>query len=144
MKTKKGVTAVVFDKKNDKAYFLLMHRVLNWKGWEFVKGGIDKNETPEEAVLREVEEETGLVKVAIISRLTRKIVWTHNGTRYDYIPFLIKANMEDKINLDQEIIEHDNHAWVDLENALAMLTHKDNKKILEEAVETLKNLGWIA
>lgn len=139
MKTKYGVTGVIFDLKENQFYFLLMHRVLNWKGWEFVKGGIDKNETPEEAILREIEEETGLVKVNIISRLNKKVSWASKKIKYEYVPFLIKAETGEKISLEQEIIEHDSYRWATKEQAENLLTHEDNKKTLKEAVQFLEN-----
>ncbi|MEM4261849.1 MAG: NUDIX domain-containing protein [Candidatus Diapherotrites archaeon] len=138
MKTKYGVTAVIFDIKDKETYFLLMHRILNWKGWEFVKGGIDKNESPEEAVLREIEEETGLFKLNIISRLNKKMAWASQGIKYEYIPFLIKSDMNEKINLEQEIVEHDDYVWATKEKASDLLTHEDNKKLLKEAIQFLE------
>ncbi len=41
---------------------LLIHRINNGEEyWVFPGGGIEKGETPEEAVVREVKEETGLI-----------------------------------------------------------------------------------
>ena len=40
--------------------YLLLRRILNWKGIEFCKGRIDPGETAREAALREVREETGI------------------------------------------------------------------------------------
>ena len=39
---------------------LLWCRRKNEKGWQFPQGGIDKGETPEEAIIRETYEEVGL------------------------------------------------------------------------------------
>lgn len=138
MKTKQGVTGILFDKKNGKDHFLIMHRVLNWSGWEFVKGGIDEGENPEEAVLREIEEETGLRKVSIFCRLQNRISWTSKGIEYHYVPFIIKADMDESLDLQQEIIEHDGYKWVAKEEVERFLTHDDNKKIFREAIGILE------
>jgi 8-oxo-dGTP pyrophosphatase MutT (NUDIX family) len=54
------VTAVVFDETAEHVLLLWRHRFITdvW-GWEVPGGWIDDNETPSEAIQREVEEETG-------------------------------------------------------------------------------------
>ena len=41
---------------------LMWCRRKNHDGWQFPQGGIDENESPIEAAIREVEEETGLAE----------------------------------------------------------------------------------
>lgn len=137
MQIKHGVTGILFDKKDGELHFLIMHRVLNWSGWEFVKGGIDAGENPEQAVLREIEEETGLRKISIFSRLQNRIFWTSKGVEYHYVPFLLKADMAEDLDLEQEVIEHDGYKWVAKEEVEKYLTHEDNKKIFKEALQVL-------
>ncbi|PIN85612.1 MAG: hypothetical protein COV47_01165 [Candidatus Diapherotrites archaeon CG11_big_fil_rev_8_21_14_0_20_37_9] len=134
-----GVTGVIFDIQGSKRYFLILHRVLNWNGWEFVKGGIDEGEEPLDAVLREIEEESGLTKVFVVSQLPRKVTWIAKETKYTYTPFILKGDMNEPINLEQEVIEHDAHKWVLQEDVENYLTHEDNKKIFREALEVLHN-----
>ncbi len=137
MHEKHGVTGVLYDTKEGKNYFLLLHRVLNWKGWEFVKGGIDEGEEPVGAVLREVEEESGLSNVSIIAVMPKKVTWIAKDTRYIYTPFVLKANINEEVNLEQEIIEHDDFKWVLEKDVERMLTHEDNKKIFHEALDII-------
>ena len=40
-KYRKIVFIVTYAKLKDKIYYLILKRKLHWKGWEFVKGGID-------------------------------------------------------------------------------------------------------
>lgn len=138
MKKKFGVTAIIFDEKEGKRHFLLLHRVLNWAGWEFCKGGIDPEENPEQAVLREIGEETGLSSARIFSRMQTRISWTSKNVEYHYTPFLVKADMTEPIDLTQEVVEHDGHQWVEEEKVEGMLTHEDNKKVFKEAIGMLK------
>lgn len=137
MNEKHGVTAIIFDEQNNKRFFLVLHRVLNWAGWEFVKGGIDKGENPKEAVFREIEEETSLKKVTLIAELSEKYSWTANNTKYIYVPFIMKASMNQKISLVQEVIEHDDYKWLLEEEVEKYLTHKDNKRIFREALSII-------
>ncbi|MCX8194216.1 MAG: NUDIX hydrolase, partial [Candidatus Pacearchaeota archaeon] len=65
-KIRKGVFVVVYSKRPLR--YLLLHRKLHWKGWEFPKGGLLANEKYEHAAVREIKEETGL-KVLKLKRL---------------------------------------------------------------------------
>jgi ADP-ribose pyrophosphatase YjhB (NUDIX family) len=48
--------------------------------WDLPKGGIDKNETPEETAIREVEEETGVQNLEIIRKLQKTYhIFKHNN-----------------------------------------------------------------
>lgn len=57
-KFRKSIFAVIFI-KNGKPKFLIFHRIKNWKGWEFLKGGLRENETELQCLKREISEETG-------------------------------------------------------------------------------------
>ncbi|VVC00141.1 RNA pyrophosphohydrolase [uncultured archaeon] len=138
MRVKHGVTAIIFDERDGKRYFLLLHRVLNWKGWEFCKGGIEEGENPVEAVLREAMEETGL-EPRIVIQLPKKVTWTHAGMKYTYTPFILSASMDSKIDLQQQIIEHDGFRWVEESGVESMLKHEDNKKTFREALAALNS-----
>ncbi|HLC93252.1 MAG TPA: NUDIX hydrolase [archaeon] len=137
MNEKHGVTGVIFDEKNGIRHFLVMHRVLNWRGWEFVKGGIENGENPHEAVLREISEETGLKNISVISVLPQKVSWTAKDMKYIYTPFVLKGDMNEPLDLEQEIIEHDGYKWLPEDEVEKILTHLDNKKILREALQIL-------
>ena len=50
--------------------------------WDLPKGKLDKGEKLEECAVREVEEETGLNKVEIISPLTITYHTYHEGTKF--------------------------------------------------------------
>ena len=137
MREKHGVTAVIFDEKGGKRFFLSLHRVLNWKGWEFVKGGIDGDEQPEQAVLREIDEESGLAKISIVARLPKKVSWTSKGVKYNYTPFVLRGDMAEPVDLVQEVIEHDGFKWVEEPKVESFLFHEDNKRIFREVLGIL-------
>ncbi|MBI2598084.1 MAG: NUDIX hydrolase [Candidatus Diapherotrites archaeon] len=138
MKTKYGVTGIVFDKIDSKHYFLLLHRKLNWSGWEFVKGGVEPGEEPKDAVLREVEEETGLQDAEIVKKVAGPLQWLAAGTKYIYSVFLVKADKNEPVALAADIVEHDGFEWVEEEKIEGMLTHEDNKIIFKKALRWLK------
>src|SRR4030042_161044 len=67
--TKKSHRAIIYDIKNGKPYFLILHRSLRWRGWEFLKETIEKGETSRQTLIRGIQEETGLKSFKIIKRL---------------------------------------------------------------------------
>ena len=137
-KTVKKVRAIIYDIKNDKPCFLILHRILRWKGWEPLKETIEKRETLWQTLVRGIKEETKLKKFKIIKRLGKQEKWRVNGINYVIVDtFLVRADMNDKISLKQEIIEHDKYQWVDKKTALKKLTWPKTKEILKNINDKL-------
>lgn len=129
----KKVRAIIYDIKDDRPYFLILHRILRWRGWEFLKETIEKRETPIKAVRRGIREETKIKKFRIIKRLNKQEKWQADGINYIIADmFLVRADMKQKISLKQEIIEHDKYKWADKKTALKNLTWPKTRKILRE------------
>ena len=129
----KKVRAIIYDIKDSQPYFLILHRILRWQGWEFIKETIEPGESVEETLKRGIKEETGLKKFKIIKRLNKQEKWQALGKDYFVVnTFLVKADMKQKISLKQEIIEHDGYEWVDKKTALKKLTWPKSKELLKE------------
>lgn len=132
---------IVFDGER----FLLLHRCLHWRGWEYVKGGIEDKESHEDALKRELFEETGIKKFELISKINtveffdkvRKV----KGKMENYL-VRVSSNSVVKLNnehvLDgKKVIEHDDFKWCFPEEAVKKLTHSDTKKSLRDAIKVL-------
>ncbi len=65
---------------NGNGRLLICERLLNPGAWQFPQGGVDEGEAPDDAVLREVEEEIGLQSGDY------KIEKILGGYRYDFPP----------------------------------------------------------
>ena len=129
----KKVQAVIYDIKYGKPYFLILHRVLHWKGWEFPKGTVKKGEDNIETIKREIKEETGLKNFKIVKNLNRKIKFMWGKKKVVIVDvFLVKADMSKKIHLNNKMIEHDAYLWASKKAALERLTYKKAKDILKE------------
>ena len=138
---KEGVKAVIFDVKENKPVYLLLHRVLNWQGWEFPKGGIEKGEGEEEALIREVREETGLKNIEIIKKINIVKYKGGNGNQYIYHQYLVKGDASEKVVLQKEpVVEHDDYVWVGFEEAHDLLTWPNDKETLKKADEMVREL----
>ncbi len=133
---RKGVVGIVINKSNK---FLILYRVLRWRGWEFPKGGIDKGETGSEALKREIKEETGLAP-KIICKLpleitydypkdfTKKTKTKYKGARQSV--YLVLA--EGRVKLSKE---HAKYRWVSYKAARKLLKHESQKKALDVAYQ---------
>ncbi len=68
----KKVRAIIYDIKDNQPYFLILHRVLRWQGWEFVKETLEPGENVIGALKRGIKEETGLKNFEIIKSLDKQ------------------------------------------------------------------------
>lgn len=103
-----AATIVVRNPENEK--ILLMKRADSKKmmpgRWEFPGGGVEEDETPEEAALRELEEETGLEEEMSVRGESAEIDTVHGRLRI--FPFLVET-VEGKIALSRE---HTDYKWI--------------------------------
>lgn len=132
MQIKKGVSAIIYDKRGSVVYFLILHRNQNWKGWEFPKGTVEPNETSKEALIREIREEAGLRKFEIKARLTKNREFTHNELLYSFETFLVEANMNVPVVINPE--EHDNYLWTSKDRVIDKLHWPDEGEQFIEAL----------
>ncbi len=132
---RKAVFVVVYKKQANKIQYLLLKRKLHWKGWEFTKGGVEKNEAEMLAVLREVKEESGLTPVRIINHRKKgkynykKSIPTrpYLGQTYSLYSAQV-SNKNKKVKIDKD--EHNIYKWADFQEAIKILTWKDQKQCL--------------
>ncbi len=139
MKKETSAGAIVFFQKGNNREYLL----LNYLGghWDFPKGHIELHEKPEETVIREIKEETGL-DVFIIKGFQEKITYTFRHRNEfiikDVIFFLAKAKNQ-KVILSEE---HKGYVWLSFKSALQLITF--NKNLLKKAENFLnkRNRGF--
>ncbi len=108
--------------------------------WQLPKGLVGRGETPSEAALREVAEETGLT-CAVEAELERVEYWyfSKGGARrvrfHKFVHFyLMRYVSGDVSGHDDEVNEA---RWVWVEEAEGMLAFKGERKTLTEAREML-------
>ena len=134
MLIRKTVQGIIFDEKDGKK-FVLLAKKLDLKNfvprWRLLKGGLEKNETEEEALAREINEEVGLKNIQIIKKVY-SYDYSFQGTKHLVSSYLVKADMQEKMEIEtKEIVDA---VWVPLEQASKMLFWPSEK----EAVKLLK------
>jgi bis(5'-nucleosidyl)-tetraphosphatase len=138
--SEKSCGAVVFLRNSEVNYLLLRYGAGHW---DFVKGNVEPNESEKDTVIRELQEETGIVDAQFIDDFKEKIEYFYRrqGTTIhkEVIFFLIETHTE-KVELSYE---HVGYTWLNYQNALEKLTFKNAKDVLQNAHELLKSRGII-
>ncbi len=116
---------------------LMIHRIRGT--WIFPKGHIDPGETPEEAALREVREESG-----IQARITRKLSETsyrfiENGlTHHKTVQWFLMEALSDQVVLETELFN--DSAWIS-EPEINRLTYTNDRRIALLAFQVFGEVG---
>lgn len=125
-------TTLCYIEKENK--YLMLHRTkkendLNEGKWIGVGGKFEKDETPEECLLREVKEETGLVLTKY--RLRAVITFISNKWQTEYM-YLFTANefTGELIQCDEGELE-----WVDKDDILKLNIWEGDRIFLKKMIE---------
>ena len=91
--------------------------------WTILFGNVDEGERPEQAAVREVNEEYGIFDVTLVKNLEYSIEYEDKGraTIIDFFSMRV-ASINIPIRLNNESIGYD---WMTLENAVAIMQHND-------------------
>ena len=119
--------------------------------WQFPQGGIDEDETAQDALLRELEEEIGTSKVKIIAEYPEWISYDfpenvqqkmkpYKGQRQRY--FLVKLDSNAKINLETEHPEFNAYKFEGLDTLFSTVSHF-KKPIYKEVVKYFQKQGYL-
>ena len=132
--------AVIFRRENANIFYLLLYRKAkeNYKdNWDFPKGLIEKGESPEEDVIREVKEETGIEDIKFIKGFKENVKWFYKRDGMNIFKEATYYLAETK-TIDVKIsFEHDGFKWCKFEEALKLIKFTNTKGILKKANEVL-------
>lgn len=105
--------------------------------WGLPKGEVEPEETPEQAALREVREETGISATieAPLGDIRYVYVWDGVRVRKRVHFFLMRARGGRLADHDEEM---EDVRWFPLERAVAAAAYKGEREVLERAAERLR------
>ena len=105
--------------------------------WSLPKGHIESGETAEEAAVREVEEETGIIGrvVAPLGTIDFWFVAEDRRVHKTVHHFLMRALGGELSDSDMEVSEV---AWVPLDELESRLAYADERRLIRRATELLE------
>ena len=108
----------------DRKVILVTHWYAPWT-WTLPGGGIHKNETPEQAAMRETQEETGFVVKSLAGEIGR-----YQGTwgRGDMVAVYYTGDFEGSLSLTPNI-EIMGRSWFDIDNLPEELSPANRRRI---------------
>lgn len=135
MKKEKSCGNIVFKKENEILKVLLIHHNLGHYGMP--KGHVELGESEEETALREVFEETGISSY-IIDGFREMITYSpKENVIKDVIYFVGETN---DFETTPQISEVSEAFFTETSKAVELVTHEEEKKVLEKAIEFYKGL----
>jgi putative (di)nucleoside polyphosphate hydrolase len=137
---------------NDGHVFLGRRNDMTQKSWQMPQGGIDPNENPKTAALRELEEETGIKTVTIIDQMPQWLSYDYplevakksfsnhyRGQRQLWFVMRFMGS-DDEINLHATHAEFSEWKWSKLE-CITSLIVDFKKPIYKVLVKKFKHLA---
>ena len=143
------ILAIPYRITNEKFLYCVFHRS-DHDQWQFVAGGGENNETPEQAAKREIFEESGVVAENVTPLTTMCYVTADcfsekaraNWSRDTYVipEYSFAFECSDNVVISRE---HTEYAWLTYEETIARLKWDSNKTALYELDNRLidKNLN---
>ena len=146
MPKEKSAGAIIFRREDGKIYYLVLRYIPGH--WEFARGHVEKGESEEETVKREVFEETGLKDIKLLPgfreyskfffRQYRKNV-TEADRKKGKTPWVFKLVIyylaETKTKQISLSKENTAFLWLPIDEAIKRTTHKNAKALLAKANE---------
>lgn len=147
-----NVAAIVLSAKYpEKCEIFIASRTDVENAWQFPQGGIDKGETPEDALYRELEEEIGTRDVEIIAEYPQwvsydfppviaKKMYPFDGQIQRY--YLVKLKKGAKIDINTKIPEFSEFKFVPTKNIYDYITFF-KRTVYKQVLKYFKNEGYI-
>ncbi|MDL0089116.1 RNA pyrophosphohydrolase [Campylobacter gastrosuis] len=146
-----NVAAVVLSHKYPlKCEIFIANRTDLNEVWQFPQGGIDENESPKEALLRELKEEIGTDDVVVLDEYPEwlsydfpsgasKKMYNYDGQTQKY--FLVRLNAGARINLNTKHPEFSRYKFVSVKDVLGDINNF-KKPIYTKVLTYFKEKGF--
>jgi putative (di)nucleoside polyphosphate hydrolase len=151
-KYRPNVAAIILSSKYpEKVEFFIASRSDVKDAWQFPQGGIDKGETPKEALFRELKEEIGTNEVDIVGEfpewvsydfpeMIAKRMYPYDGQRQKY--FLVRLKPGAKINLQTAEPEFSQYTFVPYNEIFDYITYF-KRPVYKKVLEYFRKKGYL-
>ena len=151
-KYRPNVAAIILSSKYpEKVEFFIASRSDIKDAWQFPQGGIDKGETPKEALFRELKEEIGTNEVDIVGEfpewvsydfpeMIAKRMYPYDGQRQKY--FLVRLKPGAKINLETAEPEFSQYTFVPYSEIFDYITYF-KRPVYKRVLEYFRKKGYL-
>lgn len=129
---------VVFRENEGVNEYLLLHYPEGH--WDYAKGHVEEDENELETAKRELEEETGISDIEVVSGFATTISYTYqrgDDVHKKTVDFFLAKSLETDVRLSHE---HHDFVWLPFDQALEKLTFDNAKDVLIAAEAFLKSL----
>ena len=126
---------VVYRKTPTEIVFLLLHYPSGH--WDFVKGKIEEGESPNETVVRETKEETGISDLEFVNDFEENIKYNfqYDGSLiHKKVIFFLAQTKTEKIIISHE---HLDYVWLPFDQAHQKTTFENAKIVLSKSNKLL-------
>jgi 8-oxo-dGTP pyrophosphatase MutT (NUDIX family) len=129
------VEAIIFRRNGNGIEYLLLKRLPERNGfWQPVTGGVEEGETRDEALQREIMEETGVGNIVAVIEGLYYFEFSDPTLNQEYV-YGVEVSSSEEIVLDSK--EHSEYRWCSFQEALQLLHWKENKEALKKLNTTL-------
>jgi len=124
-KTNKQVEAFIFREDLEGTFFFLLMRRIPERGgfWQPLTGGVRVGEELENALVREVQEETGIINIKRVLDTGHTFNFNDHGKNYTEYVYGVEVDPSIGVTLSDE---HDSHVWASKEDVLSLLKWPGN------------------
>ena len=139
MRVERSAGIIIFRLADHQILYLLLHYDLGH--WDFPKGKIEKGESTEQTIRREVREETGITAIDFVPgfKETVNYIFQQKGDLIKkWAVYLLGQTSQPEVKLS---FEHQGSAWLSFEEAVDRITFKNTREVLHAADKYLKLKG---
>ncbi len=133
--------AVVYSLHEGNYYLAMVHDVFGF--WTLSKGGVEEGETPEQAVVREIKEETNL-DITIIKKIgENEYIANHpeRGKVRKQVTYFLAESPHTDITLEEDAGGLDKAQWFLLEEVASLRMYEDVTQLIAKAASDLLGLS---